>query len=48
MEINKSVILDLLPLYLANELSPETREIVEKYLEIDKELAMTSIINKKP
>ncbi len=39
MEITRNIILDLLPLYLANEVSAETRALVEKYLETDSELA---------
>ena len=39
MEITRNVILDLLPLYLANEVSEDTRTLVEKYLETDPELA---------
>jgi len=39
MEITKNVILDLLPLYLADEISEDTRTLVEKYLDTDKELA---------
>lgn len=39
MEITKNVILDLLPLYAANEVSADTRALVEKYLETDPELA---------
>lgn len=39
MEITRDVILDLLPLYLANEVSADTRALVEKYLESDPELA---------
>jgi len=39
MEVTRSVILDLLPLYLANEVSAETRALVEEYLETDPELA---------
>lgn len=41
MEISKNVILDLLPLYLENEVSEDTRALVEKYLESDPELAKT-------
>jgi len=39
MEITKNVILDLLPLYLADEVSADTRTLVENYLDTDKELA---------
>jgi len=39
MEITKDVILDLLPLYLENEVSADARVLVEKYLESDPELA---------
>jgi anti-sigma factor RsiW len=39
MKITKNVILDLLPLYLADELSADTRALVENYLETDSELA---------
>ena len=39
MEITRNVILDLLPLYLADEVSEDTRAIVEEYLENDAELA---------
>ena len=39
MEISRNVILDLLPLYIADEASPETRALVEQYLENDPELA---------
>ena len=38
-DIPRNVILDLLPMYLANEVSPESRELVEKSLETDQELA---------
>lgn len=39
MKITRDVILDLLPLYLANEVSEDSRLIVENYLETDVELA---------
>jgi anti-sigma factor RsiW len=39
MKITRDVILDLLPLYLANEVSADTRTLVEEYLETDPELA---------
>jgi hypothetical protein len=39
MNITRNVILDLLPLYVANEVSADTRALVEEYLETDPELA---------
>jgi len=39
MEVTRNVILDLLPLYLAKEVSADTRALVERYLETDPELA---------
>jgi hypothetical protein len=39
MEVTRNVILDLLPLYMANEVSADTRTLVEKYLETDPALA---------
>ncbi len=39
MEITKNVILDLMPLYLADEVSADTRALIEEYLETDPELA---------
>ncbi len=39
MEITRNVILDLLPLYSAKEVSSDTRALVEKYLKTDPELA---------
>ena len=39
MKITRDVILDLLPLYLAEEASADTRALVETYLETDPELA---------
>ncbi|MCK5645459.1 MAG: hypothetical protein KAH97_01695 [Anaerolineales bacterium] len=39
MEITKNVILDLLPLYMADEVSADTRALIEEYLETDPELA---------
>lgn len=41
-EISKDVILDLLPLYLAGEVSEETGALVKSYLEADPELAETA------
>ena len=38
-KITRNIILDLLPLYLADEASQDTRELVEEYLKNDKELA---------
>ena len=39
MKITRDVILDLLPLYLAKEVSVDTRTLVEHYLDTDPELA---------
>ena len=39
MEITREVIIDLLPLYLADEVSTNTRALIEKYLDTDSELA---------
>lgn len=39
MEITRNVILDLLPLYVANEVSADTRILIESYLKTDPELA---------
>jgi predicted anti-sigma-YlaC factor YlaD len=39
MKITRNVILDLLPLYLANEASEDTSALVKEYLENDPELA---------
>lgn len=38
-KIPQSVIVDLLPLYLADEVSPETRTLIEEYLKNDPQLA---------
>jgi len=38
-KIPQHVILDLLPLYLADEVSAETREMIEEYLKTDPQLA---------
>jgi hypothetical protein len=39
MKIPQHIILDLLPLYLAEEVSEETRKLIEDYLETDPQLA---------
>jgi anti-sigma factor RsiW len=39
MTITRKVVLDLLPLYAANELSEDSRQIVEEFLKTDPELA---------
>lgn len=41
MNVTREVILDLLPVYLAGEASPDTRRLVEEYLEQDPALAET-------
>ena len=38
MDVTKNVILDLLPLYIAGEVSSETRKLVEEYMEEDPEI----------
>lgn len=38
MNISKAIILDLLPLYLAGEASPDTQKLVEEFLATDQEL----------
>jgi anti-sigma factor RsiW len=47
MEITRNVILDLLPLYLADEVSVDSRILVEKFLETDPELAQAAKISAK-
>ena len=39
MEVTREVILDLLPLYVADEASSDTRALVDEFLETDPELA---------
>ena len=39
MEVTRNVILDLLPLYMAGEVSADSRQLVEKYLQADPEMA---------
>jgi hypothetical protein len=39
MKITQEVVLDLLPVYLAGEASPDTRILVEDYMKQDEELA---------
>jgi hypothetical protein len=39
MDLNRNVIIDLLPLYLADEASPETQTLVKEYLDHDSDLA---------
>ncbi len=41
-EVTNKVILDLLPLYLADEVSEETAALVKKHLEANPELAETA------
>jgi anti-sigma factor RsiW len=41
-EVTKDVILDLLPLYLAGEVSNDTAALVKEYLEAEPELAETA------
>lgn len=39
MNVTRNVVLDLIPLYAANELSEDSRRIVEDFLKTDSELA---------
>jgi hypothetical protein len=39
MKVTRDVVLDLLPVYLAEEASPDTRALVDEYLRQDPELA---------
>lgn len=39
MSVTREVIMDLLPIYLAGEASPDTRALVESFLKEDSELA---------
>jgi len=39
MKITRNVILDLLPLYVADEVSSDTKILIQEYLEKDTELA---------
>ncbi len=39
MDLPRSVIADLLPMYLAGEVSQETCEFIEQYLQTDKQMA---------
>lgn len=43
MEVSRDVILDLLPLYLADEISEDSRKLVEHYLETDPKLAQLAL-----
>ncbi|NIM95817.1 MAG: hypothetical protein GTO18_19120 [Anaerolineales bacterium] len=39
MQVTRDVILDIMPLYFAGEVSADTRSLVEEYLKTDPELA---------
>lgn len=39
MKITRAIVVDLLPLYVAGEASPDTRALVEEYLQGDNDLA---------
>lgn len=43
-EVTKNVIMDLLPMYLAGEVSEDTSALVKRYIEANKEIA--EIVNK--
>lgn len=38
-DLNRNIVMDLLPLYISGEASPDTVESIKKYLETDPELA---------
>ncbi len=42
MDITRNVILDLMPLYLAGEVSADTKALIEEYLENDPELTQAA------
>ena len=44
MEITRNVILDLIPLYLADEVSADSRALIEDFLITDQELA--NVVNR--
>ncbi len=48
MSINRNVILDLLPIYLAGEASEDTRALIEEYLQSDQEMAKMVAESHKP
>ena len=39
MTVTQNVVMDLLPVYLSGEASPDTRELIEEFLRQDPELA---------
>lgn len=43
MEITREVILDLLPLYISNECSEDTRKLVEEFMETDPEITKIAL-----
>jgi hypothetical protein len=45
MKVTRDVIVDLLPLYVAGEASPDTRALVDEYLKGDAELARSARAN---
>jgi hypothetical protein len=47
MKVTREVVQDLLPLYLAGEVSEGTRELVESYLKTDPELAQAVELSKE-
>lgn len=41
-ELSRNIVIDLLPLYISGEVSPETSEAIKQYLEKDPEMAETA------
>jgi len=48
MQITRDVVRDLLPLYLSDEVSPDSRALVEAFLEQDPELARLATSASEP
>lgn len=47
MKITKDIITDLLPLYFSNECSPDTKKLVDEYLQSDPEFAKQAELSKQ-
>lgn len=47
MTVTQNVVMDLLPVYLSGEASPDTRELIEEFLRQDPELARVVAVQKR-